>query len=259
MKILVLGCGNMGAGLAVRLSSNNEIFLYDRNAEKVNLLVKDGYGSPCHNLPETLKAVDAVILAIKPKDLRETATLVGELDSHQILISVLAGTPVSLFKKYFSKCLLVRMMPNLATLYGEGLIGLTTDDHLPKKGIEAINRLCEPLGKVYWLDEVQMDAFTSLTSSGPAFLFSIFQAMVEAGKEMGFTKNSDEMVLHMIKGSLVLMEKSGQSLTELKRKIASPGGVTEAGLKYFEEHSVRNRIINTFLAAREKAFQMGGN
>jgi pyrroline-5-carboxylate reductase len=102
-----------------------------------------------------------------------------------------------------------------------------------------------------------MDAFTSLASSGPAFIFIIVEAMVDAGIGMGFNaKDAQALVQQMMKGSLTLLEKTSKHPGELKWQVASPEGTTIAGLKKMEEEGVRAGIINTFFAAYERAKQL---
>lgn len=259
MKITIIGCGNMGKAFAQRLSSDHTVFLYDRTYEKAEALQGEGYGTACRKLEDANLQADAIILAVKPNGLMDVANAFSYgPQPGQILISLLAGTPIARIKKNFPKHRIVRMMPNLALLYGEGLIGLAIDKPLSRLESERILDLCKPLGKVYWLDEAMMNAFTALASSGPAFVFAMMESMVDAGVKMGFSAQiSEELVHQMIKGSLLLLEKSGKRPDELQQQIASPGGTTRAGLKTFEELRIREGIASTFLAALERANEMG--
>src|SRR5689334_18730843 len=125
MKIAIIGCGNMGSAIAQRLSQGNQLFLYDHNEEKVELLAHQGYGKVCKNIKEALPSTEMVILAIKPQGIKPLA---GQIKDHlredQMVVSLLAGTTIKSLKQYFSKVPIVRMMPNLALLHGEGVIAL---------------------------------------------------------------------------------------------------------------------------------------
>lgn len=254
MKIGILGCGTMGGGIARRLSPNHSIFLYDRDQQKTEGLEKEGHGKSVNTLDQILSSVDLIFLSVKPQNLLEISEeMRGKLSPHQLLVSLLAGTTTDQLKKLIGHKKVVAMMPNLALLYGESSIGLTSSPTLTEEEIQNILALCRPLGKVYWLDEKKMNAFAALAGSGPAFVFSLIESMVQAGIEMGFTsKESQEISCQMIKGSLALLEQGKESLGEIKWKITSPEGTTIAGLRSFEEKGVRAGLIHTFLSTYKR-------
>ncbi len=146
------------------------------------------------------------------------------------------------------------MMPNLPLIYGEGVIGLCSDEKMIKEDRDILAKLFESLGKIYWLPESKINGLTALTGSGPAFFFSMVESMIDAGIAMGFAaKDAQSLVYQMLKGSLTLLERSEKHPGELKWQIASPQGTTIAGLKRLEELAVRGGIMNTFLAAYDRA------
>lgn len=254
MKITIIGCGTMGKALAKMISQEHDVLLFDHNFEKTHSLEKIGCGRACANLDEALENVECAILAIKPQSL---ATLIKVFPHNlcpPILISLLAGTSIGQLKKDFTATHLIRMMPNLAMAYGKGLIGLATDESIPQATKDLINNLCHPLGMIYWLPEAKLNAFTSLASSGPGFTFVLIESMIDAGIAMGFNaQDSQAIVQQMLKGSLHVLEHSKKHPGELKWEVASPGGTTIAGLRKMEEEGLRGTLINTFMAALERA------
>ena len=136
---------------------------------------------------EALHAAETIILAVKPQNLKQAADLIKEgLQKNKMLVSLLAGTTLETLRQYFPAVHIVRMMPNLALIYGEGVIGLCADETIKVEDKENLTKTFEPLGKVYWLPEDKIDALTALAGSGPAFFFAIVEAMVDAGIAMGF-------------------------------------------------------------------------
>lgn len=256
MHITIIGCGNMGSGIAERLSKTTQVCLYDHHFEKAEMLEQKGHGKAYKEIKGALDRSEVVILAIKPQDLKEVAPLLrNELKKDQIVVSILAGTTLKTLKQFFPDATVVRMMPNLALIYGEGVIGLSSDETLM-----ALTELFKPLGKVYWLPEDKINGLTALTGSGPAFFFSMVEAMIDTGVALGFASpDAQKMVYQMLKGSLTLLEKSGKQPSELNGQIASPKGTTIEGLKRFEELGIHDGIMNTFLAAYERAKSMEGN
>lgn len=258
MKIAIIGCGNMGSGFAERLAQNNQLFLYDHHSEKTDKLEKKGYGKACHDIKEALQSSEIVILAIKPQNLAKAANAISEslLASH-FLISLLAGTSLEVLKQYFPSALIIRMMPNLPLIYGQGVIGLCSDEKIAKSDQETLTKYFAVLGKTYWLSEEKIDALGALAGSGPAFFFVIVESMIDAGIAMGFTfQESKEIVYQTLQGSLTLLERTEKTPCELKWQITSPKGTTVAGLQKLEESALRGGIIDTFLATYDRTKQL---
>ena len=243
----------MGGALAQRLSQTNQLFLYDHHIKKAEHLAEEGYGKAYRDIRDALHTSEMIILAAKPQNLKQVAALVKDgLQENQVIVSLLAGTPVATLRRYFPTAPMVRMMPNLALIHGEGIIGLSSDEKVRKEDKEQLTTSFETLGKVYWIPEEKMDALTALASSGPAFFFTMVEAMIDAGIAMGFTaKDARGLVCQMLQGSLALLEKTHKHPGELRWQIASPQGTTIAGLRKLEELALRGGVINTFLAAYE--------
>lgn len=254
-QIAIIGCGNMGKALAQRLSPTHKLFLYDHNKEKAKFLEQQGYGKACKDILEALFSSEITILAVKPQNLAQLAESIKEkLRDPQMVVSLLAGTTIETLRHYFPAVKIVRMMPNLPLIYGEGVIGLSLSKKLTNEDEEQLKKIFGSLGKIYWLEEEKIDALTALTGSGPAFLFPIVEAMIDAGIAMGFSASeAQSLIYQMLRGSLALLEQTGKHPGELKWQIASPEGTTIAGLKRLEELALRGGIINTFLAAYDRA------
>lgn len=259
-NIAIIGTGTMGRGLAERLSQSYNLFLYDHHYDKALSLEQKGFGKACPDLKTAIDNADIVILAIKPQSLKEAAPLIGSLLTEQTLISLLAGTTINTLKTYFPNTRIIRMMPNLAITKGEGLVGLTPDSKLSENEIMQLLSLSDPLGKVFWLSEEKINAFTALGGSGPAFVLVMIESMVEAGIAMGFNaKDSEQIVKQMVKGSLSLLDSNDKHPGEIKWQISSPAGTTIAGLLALEDLNVRSGIINVFLACFERTNELSSD
>ncbi|MCI5052725.1 MAG: pyrroline-5-carboxylate reductase [Simkaniaceae bacterium] len=253
MKITIIGCGNMGKAFAKRLSQTNQLFLYDHKIINAESLANQGYGIACNDVRAAIKATDMIILAVKPQSLDDVATTIaGCIQENQIIISMLAGTPIKALEQYFQNANVVRMMPNLPLIYGKGVIGLSANEKLQKEVKENLTKTFEVLGEIFWIQEEKMNGLTALTGSGPAFFFTILEAMVDAGIAIGFNaKEAQELIYQMIQGSLVLLKNSGKHPGELRWEISSPQGTTITGLRQLEQTALRGGIINAFFAAYE--------
>ncbi len=255
MKIAIIGCGNMGGALAKRLaatsSQQHEVLLYDTHIEKTQALAQDGYGMACGSIVEAVESAEMIILAVKPGNLAAVAACIQHTaHSRHLVVSVLAGTSIQTLKQLLPHATIVRMMPNLPVVLGQGVIGVAACEAVQSSMKDALTEVFTVLGKVYWLPEDKIDALTALAGSGPAFFYVMVEAMVDAGIAMGFpAQKALDIVYNMLYGSLLLLQQSQQHPAVLKWQIASPQGTTIAGLRKMEELALRGAIMNTFLAA----------
>lgn len=257
MKIGIIGCGMMGSAIAGGLK-NHTLYVFDRNPEKCQRLAKSIGCNVAGTLNDLIKKSELIILAVKPQNLNEISkTAKKELKEKHTLISLLAGIPLKTLKEHFPKSTLIRLMPNLSVVCGEGVMGISDNDVLDAKTKDSLTNFLKPLGKVFWIPEKKMDGLTALAGSGPAFIFAIIEAMIDAGIAMGLSaKEARDLSYQMIKGSITLLEQTQKHPGEHKWEVTSPSGTTIAGLRRFENKGVRGGIIETFLAAYERAKEL---
>lgn len=255
MKITIIGCGNMGKAFATRLKGHT-LFLYDHFFEKSKDLAE--FGLPCQDPTSAINQSDIIILAVKPQSFDEASHLFENTTcENKMLISILTGITIEKLREKIPCQTIVRMMPNLPLIYGEGLLGVSVDKPLNSFENEQLTELIKPLGKMHFLEEDKMNAFTSLAGSGPGFVFAMIRSMIDAGVQLGFSnQDSTQLVLQMVKGSVHLMEKSGKGTDDLIKQIATPKGTTQAGLDKYEELDVNEGIKATFLAAYARANEL---
>lgn len=257
MKIRIIGCGAMGSAIAETLKeSGKEISLYDRHEERADALSR-ALGATKSSAPlEDLSMGDALLLAIKPQDF-EAATEELKKFEDGLVASIITGISTERLKKAFPHCTVLRMMPNLAVRYGDGVVALAEDPALlPFK--ERIEEIFSPLGMLRWIPEKNFDAVTALTGSGPAFVFTMVEAMVESAIEMGFSAEMGyDLVKQMVGGAMTMLYESLENPAELRWKISSAAGTTIAGMRMLEKNNLRSAIIETFLAAYNRSKELG--
>lgn len=258
MKIVVIGCGIMGTAFARQFAKKEQVILCDQDKKWAKELSAE---LNCHfeeRLTDAVQDADGILLAVKPKDLPSLAkTIAPALPEGKFVISILAGIPLSILKKFFPLASLLRIMPNLALTCGEGVIGLVDDDHLTESMKKQAEALFKGMGLLAWMPESKVEALTALTASGIGLIFLMIEAMVEGGIFMGFNApESKELVIKAIEGAVALLKKTGQHPAELKLNISSPGGTTIAGLKEMEDRGVRSGIINALLASHQRGVRM---
>lgn len=258
MRIATIGCGVMGSAITKSWRDKHSLFLYDVNLHKAEHLAAEVKGKAALTVDEVLKDAEVVLLAIKPGELAKFAGHASTLaKKEQLWISILAGTPIRVLKTHLPTPKILRMMPNLALLYKQGIIGLVEDPAHHQEDKKTAETLLKELGMLMWLPESKIDAFTSLTSSGPAFILVMLEAFIEGGVSMGLTADdAKQLAIKTFSGSMALASESGKALCELKLQIASPGGMTIAGLNALDISGVKAGIIQSLLAAYNRAKEM---
>ena len=203
MKIAVIGCGNMGSAFAKHFAKNHCVLLFDRNPSKAEALAKEIKALFEKDLSTAIREADVVLLAIKPKDLSAFAkTAAPFFTEDKILISIMTGATLSVLKRLFPKPVLVRTMPNLALVFGQGVIGVVDDGHFSPQRKTQINSLFEGMGLIAWMPEEKIDALTAVSGSGIGFVLVMIEAMIDGGVHLGFTvKEAREFVLKTMEGA----------------------------------------------------------
>jgi pyrroline-5-carboxylate reductase len=258
MKITIVGCGVMGSALARHLAKHHRLTLCDSNQVRTEALAKEIGGEYLGSLREAVQRAEVVVLAVKPKDLLSVGKSIAEaVTKEKILLSILAGTPLALLRQVFPAGYLVRAMPNLGFISGQGVTGLVDDGALSQKVKGIIDTLMEGMGLSIWMTENKIEAVTALSGSGIAFDLFLIEAMIDGGVKLGFTEEEAKaVVLKTMEGAVALLKQTGRSPQELRQQISSPGGTTLAGLKVMEEKGVRDGILQTLYACHERALSM---
>lgn len=241
MKITVIGCGNMGGALIAHLTKEHNVTICGKDRSKGEGVAAELGGRFEGDLSRAVQGADYVILAIKPKDIEAVAYEISPaLTSKQHLISILVGTNLQFLEGLFPANPITRMMPNLAIKVQKGIIGLVGGGEEKKEGIEG---LFSAIGRTFWLEEKQMEAFASFTASSPAFIMVLVEAMVDAGISLGFSKKEAlSMSLQVLQGTSSLLEESTETPQALRWQVTSPGGTTIEGVKALEENGFRIAI-----------------
>ncbi len=260
----LIGCGNMGSALARGILSNPALskhfplLVYDRNPEKMAALQELG-AAPCFSLQEVAEKTQYLILAIKPAQMfGALQTLKAFFTMEHVVISLAAGVSIAALDRGMERsCAVVHLMPNTLVAAGKGLFGLCLDDpDLQDTQKKIMRYLFSYLGEVVELPEEKMNAFSALAGCGPAYMFYVAEALVDAGVNMGLSRAvSRSIALSLMDGSAHLAKQTGQHISILREEVTSPGGTTIAATTHFDTAGVRGQIIQGVLAAFEKGQQ----
>ena len=254
----LIGCGNMAGAMLERWLSKG------MDPSRLTVIrpsgrsVADGV-RVLTALPE-VEVPALVMLGVKPQKLGEVApALAPILAPETILISILAGVEQSTLRARFPQPrTIVRAMPNTPVRLGKGVVDLYSDsgDAVARATVGA---LMGALGHAEWFDDEAAFALAGhLTGAGPAFLFRFIEALAEAGAELGLpAAQAARLAAAMVEGAGALAASSADTPAELARRVASPGGTTEAGLKVLDEgEALRALTLRTLGASRRRGIEL---
>jgi len=194
-----------------------------------------------------------VLLAVKPQQLDGVAAAVPSGCSG-LLISVLAGVTLERLQRLLPAWRCVRAVPNTPALVRQGLTGLAYADSVTPAEREWVRGLFQQVGEVVDLPETQLDAFLALTSSGPAFLAVVAEAMADGAVAAGLPRALAHRFAHRtLAGTAALLHDQDIHPAVLKDMVSSPGGTTIAGLRALERSGLRSAVIEAVVAAAERS------
>ncbi len=201
-----------------------------------------------------------VLLGVKPQKLGEVApALVPVLDPATTLISILAGIEQATLRARFpAPRTIVRAMPNTPVKLGKGVVGLYSDSR-DGEARHMVADLMAALGHAEWFeDEASFALAGHLTGAGPAFLFRFIDALAAAAETLGLpSEQASRLSVAMVEGAGALAAASPDTPTELARRVASPGGTTEAGLDVLDfEYALRQLVLRTLEASRRRGLEL---
>jgi pyrroline-5-carboxylate reductase len=265
-KICIIGTGNMGealiSGLISSASSRPENIICTDVREATLEAVQKEYGvrTTSSNL-EAVADSDIVVYAVKPQIMAAVLNETAEkLDMSKLIISIAAGVPMEAIESCLNKKLrLIRVMPNIAAAVKEAATAVAAGKHATQEDIKLAMTVFNSIGKTVFIPEnYLMDAITGLSGSGPAYIFLIVEALVDAGVKVGLSRPealllSAQTVLGAAKMLIETREHPGQ----LRDRVTSPGGTAIAGLATLEQGGLRTTLINAIEVATNRSKELG--
>jgi pyrroline-5-carboxylate reductase len=199
-----------------------------------------------------------VILAVKPGVVQAACEQVAALGVTRVL-SVAAGVTIERLERWLGHAVaVVRAMPNTPALVGAGASAIAGGTHAGPGDLDWAEGVLGSVGTVVRVDEGLLDAVTGLSGSGPAYVFLLAEAMVDAGVLVGLPRpTATALTVQTLLGSARLLAESGQTPESLRAGVTSPGGTTAAGLRALETASLRAAVLDAVSAAAERSAELG--
>jgi pyrroline-5-carboxylate reductase len=258
MNICFIGFGAMAKAIARGLTKEQK---HNLSAAAPSLTIgttKEGIHTHYNNAA-VIKQAQVIILAVKPaqmgKVLQELAPIIPK---KSLVISVAAGLTLDWFATHIKKTALVRTMPNTPASIGQGATPMLANHYVTPEQQRWAEYIFSKIGITHWVtDEKNMDSFTALSGSGPAYFFAFIEALVKAAGSLGLDADiAKKFAIQTGIGALKLAESSDLSLSELRTQVTSPGGTTEAALNVLMER-LDDLIQESLGAAKARSLELG--
>ena len=230
-----------------------------RSAERAGQL-RDAYGIEVVSAAAAAGRADTLVITVKPQDM---AVLLAEIapvmPDGRLVISVAAGITTSFIERRLPGDIpVVRVMSNTPVLVDEAMSVISAGTHAGEDHLRRAEELLRPVGKVLRIPESQQNAATALSGSGPAYVYYLVEAMVDAGILLGMARgNALEMVTQAVYGAATMLRESGEHPVILREAVTSPGGTTISAIRELEKHSVRAAILAAIEAASDRGRELG--
>jgi pyrroline-5-carboxylate reductase len=259
----ILGAGKMGEALISGLLRAGRppsgIVAVARRPQRAAEL-RERYGVQLTSAADAAKTADTLLLTVKPQDM---AALLDEIapsvPADRLIISVAAGITTSFIERRLPGQLpVVRVMSNTPVLVDEAMSVISAGSHADDSHLRQTEELLRPVGRVIRIPESQQDAATALSGSGPAYVYYLVEAMVDAGILLGMPRQTAlEMVTQAVYGAATMLRDSGEHPVILREAVTSPGGTTISAIRELERHRVRAAVIAAIEAARDRGRELG--
>ncbi len=260
-----IGAGNMATALISGLinsdQSASKIIASSPEQEHLEKLSKDFGIKTTNNNLEIVDNSDIVILAVKPNIVQAVIDEIKDVatDKDILIISIAAGVKIEKIESQLgSPMRVIRAMPNTPASIMEGVTAICANSNAQSNDIENAKLLFECVGKITHINEKDIDIFTALIGSGPAYIFYLIESLLDSSKNLHLPEQEKkDLLASMISGAANLVLNSDESPNVLRKKVSSPGGVTQTAIEEFETEGLKEILSKSMIAAEKKSIELG--
>src|SRR5215468_10125885 len=222
--------------------------------------LRETYGVEAVSAADAVKRADTLVITVKPQDM---SVLLDEIAPHvpadRLVISVAAGIPTAMIERRLgAEIPVVRVMSNTPVHVDEAMSVISAGRYAGEAHLRRAEELLRPVGKVLRIPESQQDAATALSGSGPAYVYFLVEAMVDAGILLGIPRATAlEMVNQAVYGAATMLRDTGEHPVILREAVTSPGGTTISAIRELERHGVRAAFLAAIESARDRGAELG--
>jgi pyrroline-5-carboxylate reductase len=262
--IAILGAGKMGEALMSGLLRAGRppggIIAVARRPQRATEL-HERYGVQVTGAAAAAKAADTLVITVKPQDMPALLDEIADaVPGDRLIVSVAAGITTSFIESRLPGELpVVRVMSNTPVLVDEAMSVISAGSYASDEHLRRAEELLRPVGRVIRIPESLQDAATALSGSGPAYVYFLVEAMVDAGILLGMPRQTAlEMVIQTVYGAATMLRESGEHPVILREAVTSPAGTTISAVRELERHRVRAAFLAAIEAARDRGRELGG-
>jgi pyrroline-5-carboxylate reductase len=265
MTVGFVGAGQMARALArgfvaADLVAAEQVVAFDPVAEAATEFAELIPGSQIvASNGAVAEAADVVVLAVKPQAIASVTSELAQVESSRVLfVSIIAGTPLATLCDGLKSDRVVRVMPNTPCLVGAGAAGYSLGAGASDADGELVGRLMGAVGIAFAVPESQLDAVTGLSGSGPAYVYTMIEALSDGGVRSGLPRaTATALATQTVLGAAQVLLATGEHPGVLKDRVTSPGGTTIAGLQVLERRGFRSAMIDAVEAATKRSQELG--
>jgi pyrroline-5-carboxylate reductase len=261
-SVAIIGGGVMGETLLSGLLRagwvRENVVITERRPERAAEL-SEKYGVRTVDNKAAVAEADTVVLVVKPQDIDALlAEIKDDVRPGTLVVCIAAGITTTFVEARLpADTAVVRVMPNTPALVDQGMAALSPGTHCSAAHLDRAMTLLSATGKVMELAEYHQDAVTAISGSGPAYIFYVVEAMIEAGVLLGLPRpTSTELVVQTLYGAATMLRETGIHPTVLREQVSSPAGTTMAALRQLDDHKVRAAFLTAMEAARDRSREL---
>jgi len=261
-QIAVFGGGVMGEALLSGLVRSgigpDRLVVTERRGDRAAEL-HERYGVTVVDNAEAAASADTLVLVVKPQDMTALLDeLAPAIRPGALVVCLAAGiTTAFLEERLPAGTPVVRVMPNTPALVDEGMAAISPGLHCDESHLEEAEQLLSAVGKVVRVAEKHQDAVTAISGSGPAYIFYVVEAMIEAGVLLGLPRaTANDLVVQTLVGAAKMLKETGEHPTVLRENVTSPAGTTVAALRAVDDHTVRAAFLSAMEGARDRSREL---
>ncbi|MDD0973634.1 pyrroline-5-carboxylate reductase [Pseudomonas fontis] len=262
-RIAFIGAGNMAASLIGGLRAQGleaaQIRASDPGAEQRAKIHAEHGIEMFESNAQAIEGADVIVLAVKPQAMKAVCeALKPSLKPEQLVVSIAAGITCRSMNNWLGEQPIVRCMPNTPALLRQGVSGLYATAQVSAEQRNQAEQLLSAVGIALWLEqEQQLDAVTAVSGSGPAYFFLLIEAMTAAGEKLGLPRETAaKLTLQTALGAAHMAVSSDVDAAELRRRVTSPAGTTEAAIKSFQAGGFEALVEQALGAAAQRSAEM---
>lgn len=264
MKVALLGVGMMGEAVLAGLVSSGavdatDITVTDVRTDRSDELVSRFGVRFANTSVDAVTGADVILVVVKPYDV--AALLDGisaSLDPDSVVVSLAAGVTLAQLEAHVPPGQpVIRVMPNTPAKVGAGMSAVSPGTHATDEHTARAFQVMGAVGEVVIVEEKHQDAVTAVSGSGPAYLFYVADAMIEAGVLLGLPRPiARQLAVQTLLGSATLLKESGEHPALLRENVTSPGGTTAVALRELDDRAVRAAFLAAMTACRDKSAEL---